>query len=127
MMYTKRHLPQLAGTVAVDLLLMFQNRQTLIEITSASDRGLDEANPVSRLCDELIQRVKESAFDPDKFEVSVDGNWQNLHLGGPKARLFLPGSKEFSDVIFDERFQEFVESISVSQGKASLRIPVDRD
>jgi hypothetical protein len=33
--------PKLVGTVAVDLLFVFQNRQTLIEITTASDRGLD--------------------------------------------------------------------------------------
>jgi len=121
--------PELAGGVAIDFLFTRGKHILLIEISTVSDRGLDEMNPVSQLCDELVQRVRKSGLglNPSKFAVHVDGNWRDLYLGGPKAHLYLPDPNEFGSVIFNERFTEFLNKIGPVQTNTSLHIPLNGD
>ena len=94
----------------------------LIEITTVSDRGLDEANPVWRVCEELIDRVQQHGCDPDNFSVSANGNARQLFLGGPKASLCLPPFEEFSKVIFNSEFETFLSNLKALNTKDSYRV-----
>jgi hypothetical protein len=114
--------PKLSGNVSLDVLFKSQTFSALIEITTVSDRGLDDANPVWRLCQELIKQVQEHGLDPARFYVSVDGNWRELFLGGPKVSLCLPNAEDFPKTIFNTKFQRFLRNLNTSNVKVSYRI-----
>jgi hypothetical protein len=118
--------PKLAGVTAVDALFTKDGTTALIEIATVSDRGLDEQNPVHQLCDELIRRVRQSGLNPNKFGVSVDGNWRDLSLGGPKPRLFIPRSDELVTRVFNDQFTRFL-ARDTSHGEASFRLRSHRE
>lgn len=120
--------PRFAGGSSVlDVLVKYQAKEALIDITTASDRGLDEENPFQRLADNLIRRVRERGLDPNKFGLRVEGNWQQLHLGGPKPRLLMPQPGTFDSIVFNRGFSEFLEQVAASRRKASFRPCSDLD
>jgi hypothetical protein len=119
-----RHEPKLSGKVSVDLLLAWKERTALIEVTTVSDRGLDEANPIEQLCKELIKILRERGLNADKFYVSVNGNGKELFLGGPKAQLCLPRPEKFHAVIFNAEFQNFLNKVKSLPQKLSFRVKV---
>jgi hypothetical protein len=108
------------GTGLPDVLVTYNGEPVLIEITTASDSGLDEQNRVQELSDELIRRVRERGFNPDNFGLHVEGNWKELYLGGPKARLLMPGSADYESVIFNDRFLKFLHEIESTRRKATF-------
>lgn len=109
------------GTSVLDVLVRHQNKEALIDITTVSDRGLDEENPFQRLSDELIRRVRERGIDPNKFGLRVEGNWPQLHLGGPKPYLLMPQPTAFDSAVFDREFAEFLDQVAASSQKASFQ------
>lgn len=118
--------PRFAGGSSVlDVLVKYQAEEALIDITTASDRGLDEENPFQRLADELIRRVRERGLDPNKFGLRVEGNWRHLHLGGPKPRLLMPQPTAFDSAVFNREFLEFLDGVAISRRKTSFRPRVD--
>jgi hypothetical protein len=114
--------PRFAGGSSVlDVLVRHRGKETLIDITTASDRGLDEENPFRRLADELILKVRERGLDPNKFGLRVEGNWRQLRLSGPKPRLLMPRPADFDSAVFGREFSEFLDRVAVSSQKASFR------
>ncbi|HXQ27065.1 MAG TPA: hypothetical protein VN822_11700 [Candidatus Acidoferrales bacterium] len=111
------------GTSVPDVLIKYQSNEAVIDITTVSDRGLDDQNPVERLADELIRRVQQRGLNPDNFGLRAEGNWRDLHLGGPKPRLFIPRPEDFDSLIFDENFSQFLDRIA-SSGQKSLFRPL---
>jgi hypothetical protein len=109
------------GTSVPDVLVRYRNMEALIDITTASDRGLDGENPFRLLSDELIRKVRERGLDPNKFGLRVEGNWRQLHLGGPKPRLFIPQPAGFDSAVFDGQFVQFLDQVAASGRKASFR------
>lgn len=109
------------GSSVLDVLVKRQGKEALIDITTVSDRGLDEENPFQRLSDELIRKVRERGLDPNKFGLRVEGNWRQLHLGGPKPRLLMPRPAAFDSAVFDRKFSEFLDQVAGSSQKASFR------
>lgn len=116
------HEPKFTGKACVDVLFRRQECSVLVDITTVSDRGLDDANPVGQLCDELIDIARQRGLNPDKFSVSVDGNWRELFLGGPKPRLFLPRPEESHSLIFNDNFRGFLRKLPASRGKTTFRV-----
>lgn len=118
--------PRLDGaTSAPDVLVRHEGKPALIEVTTASDRGLDDENPYDRLSEELIRRLSERGLDPNKFALKIEGNWRELHLGGPKPRLLMPRACDFERVVFDDNFYHFLDQVAASGRKASLHPPAD--
>ena len=118
--------PRLDGaTSAPDVLVRHLGKQALIDITTASDRGLDDENPYDRLSEELIRRIRERGLNPNKFGLKIEGNWRELHLGGPKPRLLMPRASDFDRVVFDESFSNFLDEVAVSDRKASFHPAAD--
>jgi len=115
------------GTGAPDVLVTYESNPALIEITTASDRGLDEENKVQEISDELIRRVRARGLNPDNFGIEIEGNWRDLHLGGPKARLSISHLSEFDSFIFNQRFSQFLDEIDSSRQKATFRPRPDQN
>jgi hypothetical protein len=108
------HEPEVPGLTKIDARLTHETGTSLIEITSVSDRGLDEANPVGQLSEELIRRVIEFGLNPSHFSLDIKGNSHELFLGGPRARLYMPASDQFGALIFAETFYRFLNEARAS-------------
>jgi hypothetical protein len=89
-----------------------QNKNFVADITAISDKGLDEHNPFYYLWEDLVKNVKERGLRPDSFRLEVDEVTTNLYKGGPKAQLKLPGRARFAQVIFNEKFENFLREVS---------------
>jgi hypothetical protein len=108
------HEPQVPGPTKIDARFAHETETALIEVTSVSDRGLDEANPIGQLCEELMQRVRTAGLDPSHFSLDVKGNFRELRPGGPRARLYMPRSHQSAEMIFTDAFYRFLEEARTS-------------
>jgi hypothetical protein len=112
--------PKVPGTSKIDVLFKHDADTALIEITTVSDRGLDEENPVELLSDQLVKRVREYGLNPGHFGLRVGGNWRDLFLGGPKPRLLIPHLHEFDSLIFNQHFYQFLDAARSSATKSAF-------
>ena len=83
----------------------------IVDITTASDKGLDENNPFEALQEELTEIVSEVGIKPNFFDLKVGGTGGATYKGGPKIKLILPGRARFKKIIFNEYFDKFISSI----------------
>ena len=81
------------------------------DITTASDKGLDEINPFEALSEELSNRVVAVGLKPNYFDLKVDGVGFPTYKGGPKIKLTLPGRARFGQIIFNQAFEDFISAI----------------
>jgi len=65
--------------------------------------------------------VRERGLDPDRFGLQVEGNWQELYLGGPKPHLLMPRPAAFDSDIFDGEFSKFLDTVVALGQKSSFR------
>ena len=112
--------PRIDGTVAIDALFRSLAGTALIDITTVSDRGLDEQNPIEKLCEEVANRVRQHGLNPNKFGVEAKGNFSELYLTGPKPRLGIPSPDKF-EAMFDG-FTRFLESTRVSSERQRFHL-----
>jgi hypothetical protein len=110
------HEPQLPGTTKPDVLFTHPFGTALMDITSVSDRGLDQQNPIYKLSDRLAELVRGRGLAPQHFGMQVKGNSRDLRIGGPKPRLSIPRKKDFDTAIFDKGFHRFLDDIQISPG-----------
>jgi hypothetical protein len=110
------HEPKLPGTSKPDVLFRHRLGTALIDITSVSDRGLDQQNPIDKLSERLIELVRARGLDPQHFRLQVKGNWHDLRIGGPKPRLYIPREKDFDSAIFNKGFHRLLDDIQISLG-----------
>jgi hypothetical protein len=108
------HEPKVPGSSKPDVLFTHPSGTALMEITSVSDRGLDEQNPIGKFSDRLVELVRKHGFDPQHFRLQVQGNWHDLRIGGPKARLYIPREKDFDAAVFNKGFHRFLDDIRMS-------------
>lgn len=81
----------------------------LSDITTVSDKGLDASNPFEALWDELDNKVKAHGLNPNCFSLQV--NTLSSYNGSSKYKLKIPGRARFSQTIFGEDFNKFIENI----------------
>jgi hypothetical protein len=86
----------------------------LADITTLSDKSLQEHNPINFLRQELSQIVQGYGLNPNRFSVHPEGEYYYSGREGTKVRLFLPGRARFRSTIFTKKFEEFLQSISQS-------------
>lgn len=108
------HEPRLPGTSKPDVLFRHPSGTALMDITSVSDRGLDQQNPIDKLSDQLVELVRQRGFAPQHFRLQVKGNWHDLRIGGPKPSLYIPREKDFDTAIFNKGFHRFLDDIRMS-------------
>lgn len=105
------HEPSVRGTSKPDVLFKCPVGTALMDITTVSDRGLDLQNPIHKLANRLLMLVRERGLEPGHFGISARGNSQELYIGGPKARLFIPRERDFDRAVFDKEFNKFIDEI----------------
>ena len=81
------------------------------DITTASDKGLDENNPFDALDNELDDIVSKLGLNPNHFDLKVGSTSGNTYKGGPKIKLILPGRARFKQIIFNNDFDKFISLI----------------
>jgi len=108
------HEPKVPGTSKPDVLFTHPLGTALMDITTVSDRGLDEQNPINKLSDRLVELLRQHGFDTQHFRLQVEGNWHDLRIGGPKARLYIPRQRDFDAAIFNIGFHRFLDDIRMS-------------
>jgi hypothetical protein len=110
------HEPQLPGTTKPDVLFTHPLGTALMDITSVSDRGLDQQNPIDKLSDRLVELLRERGMDPQHFRLEAKGNSHELRIGGPKPRLSIPRRKDFDTAVFNKAFHRFLDDTQMSLG-----------
>lgn len=126
------HEPILEGQKKIDLLFTLRSnssKQFLADITTISDKGFDDKNPVEALENDLMKRVAQHGLRLDAFSLRVEGNHGKSYKGyyyiehgdesrtvlykggGEKSKLKLPGIAKFAEKIFNDKFEQFLKDI----------------
>jgi hypothetical protein len=102
------------GTSKPDVLFTHSTGQALMDITTVSDRGLDQQNSIDKLTDRLVDVVMKRGLDSGHFGLQVKGNWRDLTIGGPKPQLSIPRPRDSDSAIFNDQFDEYLNHIQIS-------------
>jgi hypothetical protein len=129
-----RHEQSFGGSTKPDLFFQCRTHQQVrfvADIRTVSDKGFKATNPFGPLLDELLQRVQKRGLRPLSFRLDVEGNYREtqkgrfyvdpedsdqtiLYKGGTKTRLKMPGPAKFSEIVFDQKFDQFLSDIERS-------------
>jgi hypothetical protein len=100
-----------------DILFSLRAPETgsfLAEITTVSDKSVDEENPIEELRNEVSRLVKKRGLQPNHFSVTVGDDWQGIFHTGRKPRLRIPRKQDFKSEVFTPRFDCFLTDIRAS-------------
>jgi hypothetical protein len=81
------------------------------DITTVSDKGLKEQNPVEALWEHLSEILEDRGLRPNSFSLYVEDEMIFDNQVIRKAKLKLPGRSRFRQVIFDKKFDNFLSEI----------------
>ena len=110
---TVQYEPELGGKKQPDIAftLFGDNEISFVaDVTTVSDRGLEEANPLERLSKELIRLVEKLQLEAHRFGIEV-GSGPMTYKGGPKIKWCIPPVGDFQDRIFNAEFKFFLNAI----------------
>ena len=114
--------PNFSGKACVDLLFTSKESSALLDVTTVSDRGLGEANPVGQLCEELVEYVRERDLNPERFAVSVEATGGNFPLVDRNLRCFCPALRNFGCSSSMPTFKTFADS---GRCRSAFRVHAD--
>lgn len=129
-----KHEESFGGTTKPDLFYECRDHpqvRFVADIRTVSNKGFKAANPFGLLFDELMQMVQKRGLRPLSFRLDVEGNsgaiqkgqfyidpedetQTILYRGGIKTKLRLPGAAKFSEIVFDQKFDQFPSDIENS-------------
>jgi hypothetical protein len=78
------------------------------DITTISDKGLDQNNPFEALSNDVHKIAKEYGLSGNSFHIQVGSRKGPTCKEGHKPELKLPGRARFSQIIFNEGFRNFL-------------------
>jgi hypothetical protein len=107
------------GSTYGDIYFENPDVKFLAEVTTASDKGLNENNPIDFLWKELEQILRTHGLNPNHFSLEPDGEYYECGRNGTKVRLLLPARARFSSTIFTKKFEKFLQSILQSPENSS--------
>lgn len=82
------------------------------DIVAISDGSLHEKNPIHRFCDELSRRVRKDRITTGRFIVQPAEQRPIPHRGdGRKRQLLVPRATQFSSLVFNKEFDEYIQAI----------------
>jgi hypothetical protein len=82
------------------------------EITAISDQPLHKKNPIDQLETELEKRIKKAKIGTGRFILQVEEDQPIAHRGtGTQRRLSLPSVTQFSTMIFNAAFDEYIATV----------------
>ncbi|MCL4500388.1 MAG: hypothetical protein M1438_00855 [Deltaproteobacteria bacterium] len=81
------------------------------EITTISDKGLDQNNPIEAFSNEVYKIVGEYGLSGNSFHIQVGGRKGPTCKGEHKVELKLPGRARFSQTILNKGFRDFLKEV----------------
>jgi hypothetical protein len=87
------------------------NHSFIADITTLSDKGLKQSYPSELFHDRFIELVRQRGLTGDSFALHIDGDNSKVFRGGGKPVLKLPTQPNFSTVVFNEKFNAFLDEI----------------
>jgi hypothetical protein len=108
------HERDFGGSKRADIYLELAHdpdKNFIADITTVSDKGLEELNPFMFFWLELMRRVKEQGVRGESFSVDIDGIPGSRYGSPRKAKLKLPGRARFAETIFNKDFDRFMADI----------------
>jgi hypothetical protein len=116
-----RHEAVLSNGRRPDFELMIRNGETQLhlvgDITTVSDAGLDEKNPVETLSNEIDRLAKKYKLNPNHFRYQVGGGRVGEYRKA-RMKLFLPERSQLLQVI-KEYVEPFIKGLTESRGSRS--------
>lgn len=112
-----RHEEVLAGGTRPDFQLTFACGQAMVpvvgDITTVTDSGLKQANPVDLFIDEIFRLAKKYGLDPNHINTAVGGG-QSGEWPNQRMKLDLPKGKALADLLAKE-VEPFLKAMSMSE------------
>lgn len=96
---------------ASSLHVLSKNLTLSIGITVISDRVLEEENPVEALQDSLMKIVTGRGLRANSFSLKVGATHPRTYSREQPFRLSLPPESKFVEVVFNDKFNEFLDRI----------------
>ena len=123
---TVQHESNLGGETKPDLHFRSSTVTFVADITTISDRGSHERNPIGPFEKELRKRWQESGITEGGFAFHAS---TRLHTGrGSKPPVIMPSVEQFESVIFNDRFDQFVREVQAApQEQRQLAVPWARE
>ena len=86
------------------------SRKLIADVATVSDAGLDEANPVERLSEELTRLARKAGLDPNCFGYDVRGDYFGAY-GDRKPKLFLPKPGQLQ-LVMKSKVEPWIEGLA---------------
>ena len=107
-----QHEPLLDGTSKLDLLFTTKDgSKFLADITTVSDEGLEEKEPVEAFNIGLKKRLKRAGL------LFVDGRSLSVRILRPTVsatRAAIPSRNDFKTEVFNSRFKEYIKAVQLN-------------
>ena len=110
---TVQHEPQL-GRSRPDVLFRSSNGECefIADITTASDQGFDDLNPVDPFFQEFERHLRKGRWLEGGFDVRIDPQSTSFYRGSnERVRLKLPSRSRWNDEIFNSTFRDFLRGV----------------
>jgi hypothetical protein len=106
------HEPTLGGETKPDIQFESPALTFVADVATISDRGLHDRNPIRALEDELRKRWQSSGIIAGGF--AFHAGTRHYSARGSKPPVVVPPVSEFSSLIFNDRFDQFVHEVKAS-------------
>jgi len=122
----------LGGATKPDLYFIFNNEKNiefLADITTISDRGVDEKFPYKKLQARFFNILFELEFNRNRFGIDVGSNtWEVTRDNNVKPKLYMPSNEDEFDIkIFNSDFFSFLDKVTNSPKERHTHIIRDEE
>jgi len=104
-----QHEPKIGGASLLDAVFESKTLEFAADITTVSDRGIYEKNPIRLLEEELGRRYADSGITNGGFALYAT-TWLRVGKGAGRPTI-IPPVNEFESIIFNQRFDTFLAKI----------------
>jgi|ERR1035437_6330334 hypothetical protein len=115
---TLRHEPLLEGTSKLDIVFEDSTISFGADVTTISDRGLDERNPVRELEERLRVAYQAVGISTGGIALSVTDTSRPMGRA-PKGSSIVPPVSEFENLIFNDSFDQWVSTLKARPHQTS--------
>jgi hypothetical protein len=113
-----RHEPQLGGRSKLDIIFEDSAFSFGADVTTISDRGLDERNPIRKLEERLKHIYESNGISEGGIALaSVDISPSMGRV--PKGSSIVPPVSEFEKIVFNDSFYQWISTLKASPGQSS--------
>lgn len=103
------HEPSLDGTAKLDVLFTTEDGFSfLADITTVSDEGLEEQEPVKAFGIELVRQLRRAGLPVDGWTLNIGTHPAKY---GERTKPAIPARNEFATEVFNARFKAYIKAV----------------